>query len=802
MGPFNVVLRGALALAAASWLSCTCPAAPPVGRCGDGVVSPGEDCDDGDALADATCDATCHFACGNGALEPGERCDVAAPAGAGECPARCDDGVACTTDTLLGLACQASCDHVPVTQAGLQDGCCPPGATSATDGDCSPACGNGAVDPGERCDTASASDAGRCPTACDDGVACTRDLLVGGGCAAQCTFAPITAPVAGDGCCPGGASQLTDADGAPVCGNGVLEPSERCDSSFAGDGGACPTACSDGVACTADVLLDAGTCAARCVFLPITQPDAGDACCPPGANAGTDGDCEAVCGNAYLDVGELCDPGLPVDAGACAASCDDGQACTVDVLSGSGCQASCAWGVIATPAAGDGCCPSGASALTDSDCAAVCGNGVHEPGERCDVALDGGRGACPRVCNDGRSCTADALDGGGTCAAACVFTPVTLPRNGDGCCPPGENPTTDTDCVLGCGNGLVDPGETCDTRILVGPGRCPTVCADGQACTRDVVNNEGLCTAACSFPPITLAEDGDGCCPPGANANTDDDCAPSCGNGAVEAGETCDDMNSNPSDGCNACQLAPAASAFRVSDLDLRDPHVFVNFLGCRDVTDTPLVGFSINGAEQTALQTDANNDGVLDESLALVFRPLSQADAGSSLELHFPRCTAPFGSTSCSAQPAAAPVVLTSATNDATSSCLGSFAGTTRPYTPAITSSGAPCFVSPELTLTLSVGGLPMTLRQAQVAATYVGAPPTALVNGVIRGFLSEVEANGPPAIPTTFPFVGGQALSNLLPGGTMCCAPHNDLDVNAGLRGWWVYLNFVATRVPWVDN
>ena len=34
--------------------------------------------------------------------------------------------------------------------------------------------------------------------------------------------------------------------------------------------------------------------------------------------------------------------------------------------------------------------------------------------------------------------------------------------------------------------------------------------------------------------------DGDGCCAPGCNATNDSDCTPICGNGVVEAGETCD----------------------------------------------------------------------------------------------------------------------------------------------------------------------------------------------------------------------------------------------------------------------
>jgi hypothetical protein len=35
----------------------------------------------------------------------------------------------------------------------------------------------------------------------------------------------------------------------------------------------------------------------------------------------------------------------------------------------------------------DGCCPKNANATTDADCAPVCGNGVVERGESCDIKL-------------------------------------------------------------------------------------------------------------------------------------------------------------------------------------------------------------------------------------------------------------------------------------------------------------------------------------------------------------------------------------------------------------------------------
>src|SRR5262249_36186886 len=48
------------------------------------------------------------------------------------------------------------------------------------------------------------------------------------------------------------------------------------------------------------------------------------------------------------------------------------------------------------------------------------------------------------------------------------------------------------------------------------------------------------CNVECMHTPITMPHDNDGCCPSGANNNTDKDCAAACGNGIREASEECD----------------------------------------------------------------------------------------------------------------------------------------------------------------------------------------------------------------------------------------------------------------------
>src|SRR4051812_15023544 len=98
--------------------------------CGNGVVEPGEECDDGDVTADAVCDADCRFTCGNGVVDDafGETCDPGIAGGPGACPTTCDDGMACTSDVASGSGCQAACAHAPITLPMNGDGCCPAGA--------------------------------------------------------------------------------------------------------------------------------------------------------------------------------------------------------------------------------------------------------------------------------------------------------------------------------------------------------------------------------------------------------------------------------------------------------------------------------------------------------------------------------------------------------------------------------------------------------------------------------------------------------------------------------------------------
>src|SRR5687767_3862050 len=74
--------------------------------------------------------------CGNGILDLGEGCDTAIVDGPGKCPTPkdCDDAQACTSDQVIGSACQQQCFNDPITAPDDgSDGCC---TGSDADPDC------------------------------------------------------------------------------------------------------------------------------------------------------------------------------------------------------------------------------------------------------------------------------------------------------------------------------------------------------------------------------------------------------------------------------------------------------------------------------------------------------------------------------------------------------------------------------------------------------------------------------------------------------------------------------------------
>lgn len=273
----------------------TAPPPPPPPRCGDGHTD----------------------------VDQGETCD-------GNCLSSCNDNDPCTTDVLTGDSshCDAVCTYTMITATKSGDGCCPSGANSTTDSDCSASCGNGVKEGAETCD-------GNCPTSCDDGDPCTTDTMTGTAaqCTANCTHAPVTAAKSGDKCCPAGANANIDSDCKAICGNGVKESGEMCD-------GACPASCPADNGCTHSTLVgSANTCDAYCSTKTITATVDGDGCCPSGASYNSDNDCKPPSGCTEPSSGNMLrNPGFATGTsgwntsgsyGSVSWSSDDYESCSI-----------------------------------------------------------------------------------------------------------------------------------------------------------------------------------------------------------------------------------------------------------------------------------------------------------------------------------------------------------------------------------------------------------------------------------------------------------------------------------------
>ncbi|MEL6759454.1 MAG: DUF4215 domain-containing protein [Myxococcota bacterium] len=575
----------------------TCEA---TGTCPDGVLDPGEGCDNnGSDLA--ACNASClvptgqacttasqcasglcsdagicvDLGCGNTVLEATEGCDDGNLDSDDGCSASClIENVSPCGDVGGGLLGSASCaSGTCYVNAGTPGVCVSDGS-----------CGDGILQAGEGCDDGNTTDDDGCDAQCliENGGDCNRanpgflesnscasgvcnrtigtgvcaaadacgngvvevgeacddgGTLAGDGCNASCRI-ELGSPCGESGTCESGSvCNLSEQQCvlADVCGNGVVEAGEFCDDGnvFAQDG--CSSECTieNGGPCSESAQCQSGLCAPA-----ISE------CVPPD-----------TCGNTVLETGEGCDDGTgaPQGSGLGSSSCDpncllrDGQACNTDPAGVTG-SSSCSGGVCDATESPPKC-----ESLGD------CGNSVQEAGEGCDdgntVAGDGCDDAC-RVelgepCVDNADCQSGLCNGG-----ACLPTNI-------------------------CGNGTVETGEGCDG----GPG-CTDSCRleDGQPCGTDPNGLGG--GASCGSGICDTTET-----PPTCEA------ANFCGNGAAEAGESCDDGVETSA--CNVnCTIAVCGDSI-------------VNASAAETCDDGNTERF--DGCDARCLFEDSDRDGVFD---------------------------------------------------------------------------------------------------------------------------------------------------------------------------------------------
>jgi fibro-slime domain-containing protein len=383
--------------------------------CGNGEVTPSEQCDDGAKLPGDGCSAAC-------TVEAGWRCSSAG------CSPICGDGLKVGGETcddgarVSGDGCSASCTVEPFYACTGQPSVC----TSTI------SCGNGKVEPGEICD-----------------------------------------PPGTDGCEAGCKSFSPDVGGGAVCSNSLIELGETCDPPMVGSGcdancivesgWTCPSPgvcyktpyCGDGIVQLAlGEQCDVGeTPSAGCIGCKV---QAGWSCVGFGPSVCV----EEICGDGIRTANEECDDGnSALNDGCTTCLLDEGWVCPFE---GEDCFPRCGDSL----KVGDEECDDGNTTNSDG-CNAGCriefGYSCPVPGEACELAVCGNNKTEPgEGCDDGNKIAGDG------CGPTCQLEPVITP---------GPSPVVQVFCGDGmktgaeeCDDGNTTNGDGCDKDCKVEPG--------------------------------------------------------------------------------------------------------------------------------------------------------------------------------------------------------------------------------------------------------------------------------------------------------------------------------------------
>lgn len=480
--------------------------------CGDGVLQPGEGCDDGNNTNDDCCSAACTIEVAGTVCRPGTGCDATercdgvsatcpadALAGAGAvCRAAagaCDisevcDGVsaACPADVLApaGEVCRAAvgeCDAIEVCSGASP--ACPADAAQPDGSVCGPA-PSGECDVADACVGAVGADAYCEPRYRVAGTVCRAaagECDVPEHCAGDSTACPPDAFLAlGTICRPlAGACDLAEAcsGDSAFCPPDALRALGEVCRTAAGDCDVAETCTGDATECPSDLRVTAGSvCRPAAGECDVAEVCSGAASCPVDTLAEASVVCRASVGEC--DAAETCsgvDATCPSDSSLEGASCgelpsdlcDATDVCVGLVGASARCEARLA------PAA--------------TECrAARCEEGLEEPGSECDgtsveCPLTVSRSCWPYTCGESAcltSCTTDdeCVPGAHCTAGSCVVIADAGPSldGGSNDAAAGEldgGPEPPPDAAQALDSGAVaDAGQRVDAGVPVSAGGC------------------------------------------------------------------------------------------------------------------------------------------------------------------------------------------------------------------------------------------------------------------------------------------------------------------------------------------
>lgn len=322
-------------------------------ECGNGIVEPGEDCDDGNADNTDSCRTDCTLpVCGDGFVQPGEQCDDGNQNPNDDCKNDCTNNVC--GDQVVNPGSEECDDGNSVNDDGCTNACM------------TPICGDAIVQTGEECDDGNAVDNDGCTNACT--IAICGDGIIQA--PEECDDGNA---VDNDGC--------TNGCNLPVCGDGIVQSGEQCDDGNAVDNDGCTNSCT--IPFCGDGIVQ-----------PPEECDDGNAIDDDGCtNACTN----PVCGDGVVQAPEECDDGNPVNDDDCT------NACTLPV---------CGDGIVQIPEECDDGNLDDTDACTNGCTIARCGDGIVQPPEECDDGNNLGGDGCTVDCRIGEICI-DQIDNDG-----------------------------------------------------------------------------------------------------------------------------------------------------------------------------------------------------------------------------------------------------------------------------------------------------------------------------------------------------------------------------------------------------